>query len=91
MLLDGSHFSLVFFQAHEFDDCRFDVGINDCLWYLRASSSEERQKWISMMELHKVCVCFHVNIYIGTVGVILIDEQCYTNVSYYKMFLTFFC
>jgi len=41
-------------QAHEFDDCRFDVGINDCLWYLRASSSEERMRWMQQMELHKV-------------------------------------
>jgi len=40
-------------QAHEFDDCRFDVGINDCLWYLRASSSEERVRWMQQMELHK--------------------------------------
>jgi len=42
------------FKAHEFDDCRFDVGINDCLWYLRASSSEERARWMQQMELHKV-------------------------------------
>ena len=27
-------------SAHEFDDCRFDVGINDCIWYLRARSSQ---------------------------------------------------
>lgn len=40
-------------SAHEFDDCRFDVGINDCLWYLRANSSEERCRWMSTLELHK--------------------------------------
>ncbi|ESN95992.1 hypothetical protein HELRODRAFT_114561 [Helobdella robusta] len=40
-------------SAHEFDDCRFDVGINDCLWYLRAQSSEERLKWMAVLEKHK--------------------------------------
>lgn len=39
--------------AHEFDDCRFDVGINDCIWYLRASSSQERCDWMNILELHK--------------------------------------
>ena len=42
------------FQAHEFDECRFDVSVNDCLWYLRAETSEERQQWINAIELHKV-------------------------------------
>ena len=45
---------LCFWQAHEFDECRFDVGVNDCLWYLRVSSSEERWNWMSTLEVHKV-------------------------------------
>jgi len=53
--MQGINFRICYlFQAHEFDDCRFDVGINDCLWYLRASSSEERMRWMQQMELHKV-------------------------------------
>jgi collagen type IV alpha-3-binding protein len=40
-------------QAHEFDDCRFDVGVNDCVWYLRARSSEERSHWINAVDLHR--------------------------------------
>jgi collagen type IV alpha-3-binding protein len=45
-------------QPHEFDECRFDVVVNDSLWYLRASSSEERQRWIEYLELHKVSPTF---------------------------------
>lgn len=38
---------------HEFDECRFDVAVNDNLWYLRTNSLEERQRWIEYLELHK--------------------------------------
>ncbi|PVD19901.1 hypothetical protein C0Q70_20395 [Pomacea canaliculata] len=38
---------------HQFDECRFDVSVNDSLWYLRASSNEERQRWVDAIELHK--------------------------------------
>ena len=41
-------------QPHEFDECRFDVSVNDCLWYLRADTCEERQRWIDCLQLHKV-------------------------------------
>ncbi|KAK2157799.1 hypothetical protein LSH36_184g03031, partial [Paralvinella palmiformis] len=45
--------SRLFLQPHEFDDCRFDVSVNDCLWYLRARNAEEKQKWMDMIDLHK--------------------------------------
>ncbi|CAH1796344.1 unnamed protein product [Owenia fusiformis] len=38
---------------HEFDECRFDVSVNDCLWYLRTESVEDRQRWIDGLELHR--------------------------------------
>uniref|UniRef100_A0A0B6ZVZ5 Ceramide transfer protein n=1 Tax=Arion vulgaris TaxID=1028688 RepID=A0A0B6ZVZ5_9EUPU len=38
---------------HQFDECRFDVSVNDSVWYLRASTPEERQTWIEAIELHK--------------------------------------
>ncbi|XP_074649947.1 ceramide transfer protein-like [Tubulanus polymorphus] len=38
---------------HEFDECRFDVSVNDCLWYLRAEDEETRQTWIDAIEIHK--------------------------------------
>lgn len=42
------------FQPHEFDDHRFDVSVNDCVWYLRASNPEEKQQWIDVLESFKV-------------------------------------
>lgn len=38
---------------HEFDECRIDVSVNDCLWYLRCKSEDERQSWLDMLELHR--------------------------------------
>lgn len=38
------------FALHEFDFCRFDVGVCDYVWYLRANSKEERDKWILALE-----------------------------------------
>ncbi|KAL5004461.1 hypothetical protein ScPMuIL_017917 [Solemya velum] len=38
---------------HQFDECRFDVSVNDSVWYLRGTSEEERQRWINAIELHR--------------------------------------
>uniref|UniRef100_A0A3B4DCE4 Ceramide transfer protein n=1 Tax=Pygocentrus nattereri TaxID=42514 RepID=A0A3B4DCE4_PYGNA len=38
---------------HEFDECRFDVSVNDSVWYLRAEDPDLRQQWIDTIELHK--------------------------------------
>lgn len=47
----------LFFQAHEFDECRFDVSVNDCLvWYLRARSTEEKQRWVDVLKSYKVII-----------------------------------
>ncbi|XP_073998879.1 ceramide transfer protein isoform X1 [Rhodnius prolixus] len=40
-------------KPHEFDECRFDVSVNDCVWYLRAESSEDRQHWVDILEAFK--------------------------------------
>ncbi|XP_062874055.1 ceramide transfer protein isoform X2 [Trichomycterus rosablanca] len=40
-------------MPHEFDECRFDISINDSIWYLRAERSELRQKWIDTIDLHR--------------------------------------
>lgn len=49
----GNFLEKVSFKAHEFDDCRFDVSVNDCVWYLRATDCDERQKWIDALEAYK--------------------------------------
>jgi len=33
-------------RPHEFDECRFDVTVNDSVWYMRAETEEKRDKWI---------------------------------------------
>ncbi|KAG7278325.1 hypothetical protein CRUP_029930 [Coryphaenoides rupestris] len=38
---------------HEFDECRFDISVNDSVWYLRAEDPEHRLHWIESIELHK--------------------------------------
>ncbi|XP_043466717.1 ceramide transfer protein [Leptopilina heterotoma] len=41
-------------KAHEFDECRFDVSVNDYLvWYLRASTPEDKQRWVDVLKSYK--------------------------------------
>ncbi|KAJ7365850.1 Collagen type IV alpha-3-binding protein [Desmophyllum pertusum] len=40
-------------QPHEFDECRFDVSVNDCMYYLRAPDVDIRQKWVDGLEAVK--------------------------------------
>ncbi|XP_065059472.1 ceramide transfer protein-like [Rhopilema esculentum] len=39
--------------CHEYDDCRFDVHVNDNIYYLRSADPDERSKWISTLEAAK--------------------------------------
>ncbi|KAH1001289.1 ceramide transfer protein isoform X2 [Dendroctonus ponderosae] len=41
-------------KPHEFDECRFDVAVNDCVWYLRADSVEIKQGWLEALESCRV-------------------------------------
>uniref|UniRef100_A0A7M4DVY8 Ceramide transfer protein n=2 Tax=Crocodylus porosus TaxID=8502 RepID=A0A7M4DVY8_CROPO len=38
---------------HDFDECRFDISVNDSVWYLRAQDPDHRQQWIDAIEQHK--------------------------------------
>ncbi|KAJ4434432.1 hypothetical protein ANN_22994 [Periplaneta americana] len=40
-------------KPHEFDECRFDVSVNDCVWYLRAETPEEKQRWVETLDAYK--------------------------------------
>ncbi|XP_062310652.1 ceramide transfer protein isoform X1 [Osmerus eperlanus] len=40
-------------SPHEFDECRFDISVNDSVWYLRAEDPAHRDQWIDSIELHK--------------------------------------
>ncbi|XP_075397296.1 ceramide transfer protein isoform X2 [Tenrec ecaudatus] len=40
-------------KPHDFDECRFDISVNDSVWYLRAQDPDHRQQWIDAIEQHK--------------------------------------
>ncbi|PSN49326.1 Collagen type IV alpha-3-binding protein [Blattella germanica] len=40
-------------KPHDFDECRFDVSVNDCVWYLRAETQEEKQRWVDVLDAYK--------------------------------------
>ncbi|KAK4810966.1 hypothetical protein QYF61_014438 [Mycteria americana] len=40
-------------QPHDFDECRFDISVNDSVWYLRAQDPDHRQQWVDAIEQHK--------------------------------------
>lgn len=44
---------LLLLQPHEFDECRFDIQVNDSVWYLRCVNAEERQRWVEALENYK--------------------------------------
>ncbi|XP_060533211.1 ceramide transfer protein-like isoform X1 [Cylas formicarius] len=41
-------------KPHEFDECRFDISVNDCVWYLRAESVQSKQTWVDALEAYRV-------------------------------------
>uniref|UniRef100_U5ENY0 Ceramide transfer protein n=1 Tax=Corethrella appendiculata TaxID=1370023 RepID=U5ENY0_9DIPT len=40
-------------QSHEFDECRFDVSINQNVWYLRADSPDDKNIWIEILQSYR--------------------------------------
>ncbi|XP_063698309.1 ceramide transfer protein [Culicoides brevitarsis] len=40
-------------KSHEFDECRFDVAVNNNVWYLRADCPEDKQNWIEVLQSYK--------------------------------------
>ena len=55
----------LYLQLHEIDECRFDIGVADCVWYLRASSVDECTRWVQSIQTQKN---FYQNIFIGDNG-----------------------
>ncbi|XP_055324849.1 ceramide transfer protein isoform X1 [Sitodiplosis mosellana] len=43
-------------KSHEFDECRFDVSVNNCVWYLRAETLEDKTHWVDVLQSYKVPV-----------------------------------
>lgn len=40
-------------QLHEIDECRFDIGVADCVWYLRAASVDECTRWVQAIQTQR--------------------------------------
>ncbi|XP_003373952.1 collagen type IV alpha-3-binding protein [Trichinella spiralis] len=40
-------------QMHDYDDCRVDISVNDCVWYLRADRLQDRQRWLDAIEAYR--------------------------------------
>ena len=38
-------------QSHQLDELRFDVSVGDCVWYLRANTVEDRERWGAGLEV----------------------------------------
>lgn len=47
----------VFSQSHEFDECRFDVSVNNCVWYLRCETPEDKRNWVEVLQSYNVSDC----------------------------------
>ena len=44
----------VFWQLHEIDECRFDIGAADCVWYLRATNGmDECNRWVQAIQAQR--------------------------------------
>lgn len=80
-------FFISFFQTHEFDSCRFDVSVNNCVWYLRTESTEDRDNWIEVLQSYNVnlapvpwCIIFLM--FDLTVDSFLLNIQLDVNFKY---------
>jgi len=40
-------------KSHEFDENRFDIAVNNCVWYLRAETPEDKVHWIDVLQSYK--------------------------------------
>lgn len=61
-------------QPHDFDECRFDISVNDSVWYLRAQDPGHRQQWVDAIEQHKVC--FFSDFLSHSLDLVVVVESC---------------
>lgn len=41
-------------KCHDIDDCRFDISVNNLVWYLRAENTEDKNNWVEVLQSFKV-------------------------------------
>lgn len=50
---------LSYFQAHEFDECEFSIGMGEnVIWYLKAENSQSKLLWMRSVVRETVSFCF---------------------------------
>lgn len=42
-------------KTHEIDECRFDISVENVVWYLRADSMEDKKNWVEVLKSYRVC------------------------------------
>lgn len=41
-------------KEHDVDDCRFDISVENVMWYLRADSLEDKRNWVAVLRSFRV-------------------------------------
>lgn len=41
-------------KESEIDDCRFDISVNNLVWYLRAENPEDKRNWVEVLKSFRV-------------------------------------
>jgi collagen type IV alpha-3-binding protein len=41
-------------KTHEIDECRFDISVENVVWYLRADSMEDKKNWVEVLKSYRV-------------------------------------
>lgn len=44
-------------RESEIDDCRFDISVNNLVWYLRAENPEDKRNWVDVLKSFRVSIC----------------------------------
>lgn len=46
-------------KEHEVDECRFDISVENVVWYLRADNCEDKKNWVEVLKSFRVSKTFH--------------------------------
>ena len=74
------------FQLHEYDDCRFDVHVNDNIYYLRSNDVDEKNKWTTTIEAAKVSSIW-IRLRYEILGVKAITQRARKRRDFFQFFL----
>lgn len=41
-------------KEHEIDECRFDISVENVVWYLRADNLDDKRNWVEVLKSYRV-------------------------------------